>query len=210
MSKNKNNKKRSLIQYAIFGVIAMALYATGLHTEVIGFAQRGLLETGMMDPVVDEGKEIAQVRPSEGSPANETANKPKADFSLQLKDENGKIVSLSKFKGKVIFINIWATWCPPCVAEMPGIDELHQEMDGEVAFVMLSVDQYFETAKSFKERKNYELPIYALAGNLPAMYQSSAIPTTFVIDAEGNLALTHKGMADYNSDKFKKFLRGLK
>lgn len=210
MNKNKNNKKRTFIQYAIFGIIAVTLYATGMHTEVIGFAQRGLLETGLMKPDIPEGKEIAQVRHSEAPPAAELRNSPKADFSLRLKNEEGKIVSLSSLKGRVIFINIWATWCPPCVAEMPGINELHQEVGDEVAFVMLSVDQNFETAKSYKERKDYQLPIYSLAGNLPAMYQSSAIPTTFVIDADGNLALTHKGMADYNSDKFRKFLKSLK
>ncbi len=79
-----------------------------------------------------------------------------------------------------------------------------------MAFVMLSRDQNFDTAVAFKEKKDYGLPIYELAGPLPAMYQSSALPTTFVIDAEGNLALTHKGMADYNTDEFKKFLNSLK
>lgn len=210
MNNSKNNKKRTFIQYALFGIVAITLYATGMHTEIIGFAQRGLLETGMMNPDIPEGKKIAHVSHSEATPPGGLENLPKADFNLQLRNEEGKIVSLSTLKGKVIFINIWATWCPPCVAEMPGIDKLHQEIGDEVAFVMLSVDQNFETAKSFKERKEYQLPIYSLAGNLPAMYQSTAIPTTFVIDADGNLALTHKGMADYNSDKFKKFLKGLK
>jgi thiol-disulfide isomerase/thioredoxin len=131
-------------------------------------------------------------------------------MNVQLRDPEGNIVSLSEFKGKVIFMNFWATWCPPCVAEMPAIDKLHEEMGDEVAFVMLSRDQNFDTAVAFKEKKDYGLPIYELAGPLPAMYQSSALPTTFVIDAEGNLALTHKGMADYNTDEFKKFLNSLK
>ena len=125
-------------------------------------------------------------------------------------DMEGNTTSLAALKGKVIFLNFWATWCPPCVAEMPSIDKLHEEMGDEVAFVMLSLDEDFEKAKAFDKRKGYGLPIYAPASNLPAMYQSSAIPTTYVIDANGNLALTHKGMADYSDPEFKKFLKGLK
>lgn len=105
---------------------------------------------------------------------------------------------------------MWATWCPPCIAEMPSIDRLHEEMGDEVVFVMLSLDQDFEKAEPFDKCKGYDLPIYTQAGNLPAMYQSSAIPTTFIIDTKGNLVLTHKGMADYSNPEFKDFLLALK
>ncbi|MBJ7881385.1 TlpA family protein disulfide reductase [Gelidibacter salicanalis] len=211
MKKDKNDKnaKRTWIQYGIFAVIAIALYATGLHTEVIGFAQRGLLATGLMNPDV---KDITEVRHADNS-SSEATTLPaatKADFSLKLMDRDGNITSLADLKGKVIFMNFWATWCPPCIAEMPSIDKLHEEMGDEVAFVILSLDQDFELAKAFDKRKGYNLPIYAPASNLPPMYQSSAIPTTYVIDAAGNLALTHKGMADYSNSEFKDFLKSLK
>lgn len=204
--KTEKNKKKTWIQYGIFAIVAITLYATGLHTEVIGFAQRGILATGLMNPNV---KEITEVREKD----NETGALPefeKADFSLKLMDRDGNITSLDALKGKVIFMNLWATWCPPCIAEMPSIDKLHKDMCDEVAFVMLSLDKDFELAKAFDKRKGYNMPIYAPASNLPPMYQSSAIPTTYVIDANGNLALTHKGMADYNDEGFKKFLRSLK
>jgi thiol-disulfide isomerase/thioredoxin len=207
--KENKNKKKTWIQYGIFAVVAITLYATGLHTEVIGFAQRGLLATGLMNPDVEE---IAKARSNENENKAETATMPdptQADFNFKLIDKEGNTKSLADFKGKVIFMNMWATWCPPCIAEMPSIAKLHQEMGDEVAFVMLSLDQDFETAKDFDKRKGYDLPIYASGSNMPAMYQSSAIPTTFVIDAEGNLALTHKGMADYSDPDFKKFLKSL-
>ena len=208
--KNKSSKK-TWIQYGIFAVVAITLYATGLHTEVIGFAQRGLLATGLMNPDVEE---IAQVARSGNENKDEKATMPdptiQADFNFKLIDREGNAKSLADFKGKVIFMNMWATWCPPCVAEMPSIDKLHEEMGNEVAFVMLSLDQDFEKAKAFDKRKGYDLPIYAPGSNMPAMYQSSAIPTTFIIDAKGNLALTHKGMADYSDPEFKNFLNSLK
>ena len=206
MRKDNNNSKKSWIQYGIFAVVAITLYATGLHTEVIGFAQRGLLATGLMNPNV---KDVTEARHYD----NETSEMPsltKADFNLKLIDRDGNITSLEALKGKVIFMNFWATWCPPCIAEMPSINKLHEEMGDEVAFVMLSFDQDFESAKAFDKRKGYNLPIYAPASNMPAMYNSTALPTTYVIDAQGNLALTHKGMADYNDSKFKEFLKSLK
>lgn len=205
----KKNTNKSWMQYGLLAAVALTLYATGLHAEVIGFAQRGLLVTGLMNPDVTE---LAQLQEDE---VNENQNidlnsVPKADFNLQLMDANGKVRSLEEFKGKVIFLNLWATWCPPCIAEMPSIDKLHEQMGDEVAFVMLSMDKDFEKAKEFDKRKGYDLPIFTLASNLPAMYQSQSIPTTYVIDPEGNLALTHKGMADYSNKQFVDFLNSIK
>lgn len=204
--KKKKNTQRTLIEYGVIAVVAITLYATGLHTEVIGFAQRGLLATGLITPNVEKAAQ-------DKSDANETATASAptpADFNLALMDEDGKTLSLADFEGKVIFLNMWATWCPPCIAEMPNINKLYNEMGSEVAFVMISLDEDFETAKAFNERKGYDLPIYALQSNRPAMYQSTTVPTTYVIDAKGQLVLTHKGMSNYNTSKFKKFLHGLK
>lgn len=207
MDKKQNNQKKTWIQYGIFAVVALTLYATGKHTEVIGFAQRGLLATGLLNPDLTT---IAELRSNENaSKTSEVSNSTTADFSLKLLDVEGNITTLEAMKGKVIFINFWATWCPPCIAEMPSIDKLHEEMGDEVAFVMLSLDQDFEKAKAFDKRKGYNLPIYAPIGQLPQMYQSTAIPTTYVIDANGKLVLTHKGMANYNDSKFKEFLKNL-
>lgn len=160
MENKKKNKstKRTWIQYGIFALVAITLYATGMHTEVIGFAQRGLLATGLMNPDVAE---IAQVRNNANENMDEMAIMPKltkADFNFKLIDRNGKTISLEELKGKVIFMNFWATWRPPCIAEMPSIDKLEEEMRDEVAFVMLSLDRNFETAKAFDKRKGYNLP----------------------------------------------------
>lgn len=191
--------KKNLIEYGVIGVILLTLFLTGLHTEVFGFIQRGLLETGLMNPDVEE----------KAVPVNTSAN-PKADFSMNLINSKGEEVSMEQFRGKVIFINLWATWCPPCIAEMPGINSLYQEVEDEgVVFLMLSVDDNFEKAKRFKEKKGFEFEIYQADGGIPQMYYSQSIPTTFIINAKGELALTHTGMADYNTAEFKEFLRGL-
>lgn len=205
MTKKKDNKtKKSLIQYGVIAAIALILYTTGMHAEVIGFAQRGLLATGLMNPNIEKVATEETTKDKTGA-----KDKVKADLSMKFRDPDGNVKTLEDFKGKVIFINMWATWCPPCIAEMPSIDKLHEEMGDEVAFVMLSLDRNFDKAIDFDKRKGYDLPIYTRAAQLPQMYQSAAIPTTYVIDAEGNLALTHKGMADYGDDEFKDFLKSL-
>ncbi|MDC6350451.1 TlpA disulfide reductase family protein [Zeaxanthinibacter sp. PT1] len=189
-----SKKTKDWIFYGLVALIALGLYATGKHTEVIGFAQRGILATGLMNPSVDK---------------ESTTEYPKADGNLLLRDTEGKLIALEELEGKVVFLNLWATWCPPCIAEMPGIADLYEEMGDEVVFVLLSQDRDFQTAKDFMKRKGYDLPIYELAAPLPAQYQTGSIPATFVIDKKGRLVLQHKGMADYNTEKFKGFLRGL-
>ena len=195
--KTKKSLRKNLVEYGIIFAIFGGLYVTGLHTEVFGFLQRGILATGLMNPDLDKKEDLAMNNAS-----------PKADFSMSLINSKGEKVAMEELRGKVIFMNVWATWCPPCVAEMPGINKLYKEVDkDEVAFVMLSVDQDFQKAIDFNERKGYDFDTYSPNGPIPQMYSSQSIPTTYVIDARGNLVLTHMGMGDYDTKAFKEFLK---
>ena len=204
-TKRKKSTKRTLIEYLIIALVFLILYLTGLHTEVIGFMQRGLLATGLITPKI----EMTNQDDSQADITASTTAIP-ADFNLMLMDEDGQTILLEDFKGKPIFMNMWATWCPPCIAEMPNINKLYKEIGSQVNFVMIALDDDFETAKAFNTRKGFDLPIYTLQSRRPPMYQSTTVPTTYVISADGQLMLTHKGMANYNTSKFKKFLEGLK
>lgn len=196
---NKKTKK-SLIEFAVFAGIMLTLFLTGWHTEVFGFLQRGILKTGIFNPDVENKAETGKA----------TAH-PEADFSMRLINSKGEKVSMGQLRGKVIFLNLWATWCPPCIAEMPGINKLYNEVKEEdIVFLMLSLDEDFEKAKHFVKKKDFDFEVYTLDGGMPQMYNSQSIPATFVIDAEGGLALTHEGMADYNDADFKTFLLELK
>ncbi|MFO8147414.1 MAG: TlpA family protein disulfide reductase [Bacteroidota bacterium] len=192
----KKKTKKSLIEYGVIIAIFGGLYITGLHTEVLGFLQRGILATGIMNPDLDKKDDPAVIE-----------NNPQADFSMKLINSKGEQVAMEELRGKVIFMNIWATWCPPCIAEMPGINKLYKDVDKEnVAFIMLSVDQDFQKAIDYNKRKGYDFEVYEAVGGLPQMYHSQSIPTTYVIDSGGNLVLTHMGMGDYNTKDFKEFL----
>lgn len=197
MDKTKQSLKKNLLEYGIIIAVFGGLFLTGLHTEVFGFLQRGILITGIMNPDLETKKDVTQ-----------NDEFPKADLSMTIINSKGEKVAMEELKGKVIFLNIWATWCPPCVAEMPGINKLYKEIDKDkVAFIMLSVDQDFRKAVDYNDRKGYNFEIYEAAGGIPHMYSTQSIPTTFVINAAGNLVLTHMGMGDYNTEEFKEFLK---
>lgn len=191
--------KRNLIEYGLIGIVFIGLFVSGLHTEVFGFLQRGILATGLMNPDIEEKAEIASAKTGKG-----------AILDIPLMNSKGEKVNMEQFRGKVIFLNFWATWCPPCIAEMPGINDLYRDVnDEDIEFIMLSVDQNFDKAKKFRDKKGYGFQIYKATGPIPQMYSSRSIPTTYVIDANGNLALTHLGMGDFDTKEFRQFLQEL-
>lgn len=191
--KKKKSIKREIIEWAIFLGIIGFLFGTGLHTPVFGFIQGLILKTGIIQPSINNEESVA------------------ANYNFALQDVNGKTIDFKDYEGKVVFINFWATWCPPCVAEMPDIQGLYEEMDGQdIEFVLISLDDDFQKAKNFVERKDFNFPIYKLASPLPAVYESSAIPTTYVISPQGEVVVSKSGMAKYNTEKFKNFLLELK
>ena len=81
--------------------------------------------------------------------------------------------------------------------------------DENVEFVMLSFDRDFEKAKNFRKKKEYSFEIYRPTGPIPQVYSSNSLPTTYVIDKQGNLALTHMGMGNFDTKDFKEFLKEL-
>ena len=196
MEKSKKEKrKKSLIEWGvIIGVIAF-LYFTGLHTQVIGTMQRGLLATGLIKPDIP----------------SMTDTFPEASREFYFADESGSVISLGHFEGEVVFMNIWATWCPPCIAEMPSIHALYNTFSeyDNVNFLLVSMDEDFDKAKEFMSRRGYEMPIYHFRRKAPGTYQSQVIPTTYVISSDGRLMLEKQGLAKYDTPEFEAFLREL-
>ncbi len=102
----------------------------------------------------------------------------------------GKTVKLSDYKGKVVFLNFWATWCPPCRAEMPTIEKLWKKLSSNKDFVWLAVDaqEKPDVVKAFIQKTGYTFPILLdTTGQGDAEYGVQAIPTTYVIDKTGHV-----------------------
>jgi peroxiredoxin len=122
------------------------------------------------------------------------------DFSLQ--DLNGKKFGLNQFKGKVIFINFWATWCGPCKEEMPSMEVLHKQFK-EKNFVLLAVSVDYEGQKLVKEfihKYQYTFPVLVDPNcNTLDLFQVKGIPATFLIDKRGRMVGKALGPRDWES-----------
>jgi len=127
---------------------------------------------------------------------------PGVDFSLGLKD--GRTIHMYSLKGKVVFINFWASWCPPCRAEFPGMIKLYNRFkdDDRIIFLFVNEDDNLHTAEEYLNRENYQLHLALNQGGIPSAIYSGNLPTTIVLDKNGQLRYRHEGFAAYDSPEF--------
>ncbi len=132
-----------------------------------------------------------------------------ADFSYA--DSTGIISSTKTLRGKVIFINFWASWCPPCRAEMSSLNELYQKLRNEkdIVFLFINEDEDKKKGIDYLNKNNFSIPFYSEKGDVPNEIFGGSLPTTVVLNREGKVVLKHEGMAGYNTDNFIQQLRGL-
>lgn len=176
----------------IFICVVAALF---LVPDAKAFLLQGFMKVGLFQPSLE------QIEKEEGNLRG-----------IVFEDAQGRLVDLGDLKGKVLFINFWATWCPPCRAEMPSINTLYAryKQDPNVVFMFIDVDGDFERAQKFLKNKNYPFPVYKIASNIPASLYQGALPTTLVFDKKARLSFKHEGVADYSNKKFVEFIDQLK
>ncbi len=135
-----------------------------------------------------------------------------ADFSFRLVGTNGVTVDFSGYQGRVVILNFWATWCPPCRAELPSLGKLaaHYAGTNDVAVVCASEEPLPVIVKNSAVRSS-QAPLYSLmSGHTPAAYHSDAIPATYVIDKKGRIVFAHVGAADWAADSVYQFIDSLR
>jgi thiol-disulfide isomerase/thioredoxin len=128
-----------------------------------------------------------------------------SDYNWTLQSESGELFNFNDAKEKVIVINFWATWCPPCIAEMPSLEKLYQAYQDEVVFLFVS-NEDLDKLQNFKEKHNYQFPVYKAATKPPSEFDINSIPRTFVIDKNGKIVVDKTGAANWFSDGFKEKL----
>lgn len=127
------------------------------------------------------------------------------NYNWNLKGLNTPNINFNETKGKVVFVNFWATWCPPCIAEMPSIQKIYTNYKDRVAFIFVSNEDW-NKIDDFYKLKGYSLPTYNILSNIPDQLKSNSIPATFIIDKNGNIVTDKKGPADWNSSKIRTLL----
>ncbi len=134
---------------------------------------------------------------------------PVADFAWE--DAGGASVKLADFAGKPVLLNLWATWCAPCIHEMPLLDALAGDADGEFAVVVLNQDRALPDARAWWEERGFaHLRLYLDPG-LAAFRALSVrgLPLTLLIDARGREVGRVEGVAEWTSPEIAAFVRGL-
>lgn len=141
------------------------------------------------------------------SPSELSSKKQKkvAYLDWKLRDLEAQTTNLMQSEGKVVLINLWATWCPPCIAEMPSFQKLFDDYGDRVEFYFISSEEN-ATITRFLDKKQYDFPVYQPVSSIPEQLQSNSLPTTYVISKNGNLTVEEYGTADWNSNKFRKLL----
>ncbi|SHF97179.1 Thiol-disulfide isomerase or thioredoxin [Fodinibius roseus] len=194
--KETSSWKRSLIEWGVILATGAILYATGLHTEVLGTMQRALLWTGLFDA------DTSEITTTDGPMLSD------ADYRFALETTEGQTVALDDYRGDVVFVNVWASWCPPCVAEMPTIKTLYDNVSSHenITFMLLSMDENKQKAVDFMKGKGFPMPYYFPASALPNEFRSPYLPTTYVLSKEGKVIYKKEGIADYSSPDFARWM----
>ena len=147
---------------------------------------------------------------------NAAAPVPAGDIASDFKLEDaftGETVSLSSLKGKVVFLNIWATWCGPCRQEMPSMETLYEDLKTNKDFVMLAVSQDSKGKSAvvpYVEKNGYHFRILLDPENkVGDSYGVSGVPETFIIDRSGRIVAHHMGAFDWSRPDVKEALQEL-
>jgi peroxiredoxin len=142
---------------------------------------------------------------------NHTEQGPTAP-NFTLKGLDGRMVSLSDHKGKVILLNIWATWCPPCVAEAPSLDKLYKIMkDEDFELMAVSIDEGGKKAvEEFMKSKNLTFPVLLDPdGRVARLYRTTGVPESFIIRKDGTIDNKVEGAVDWTSPKLIEYFHRL-
>ncbi len=143
------------------------------------------------------------------SPSESVSEEKIENYNWQLKGLNTKSLNFGKLKGKVVFVNFWATWCPPCRAELPMIQALYDDYKDKVAFVFVT-SETAEEVNTFFYDYNYELPVYNSSSKIPQqLAKTNSIPATYIIDKKGRIRVDEVGAVDWNSEATRELIEQL-
>ena len=151
--------------------------------------------------------------PSDGTVRSfQEVSPPRAAADFSFYDNDGRVVRLNDFRGRVILLNLWATWCPPCIRELPALDRLQGKLGGESFMVLaLSLDRVDrKTVEAFFRRlKIRNLSLFFDPGQAAsAAFPVDVLPATFILDREGRIVSFLRSYADWDAPEAEDMIRG--
>lgn len=178
----------------------MKLFKNQWFNIIIVIIILAMIIPGTRKPIQIFVNKLIAFSPSVTSEEDRTAI---ADYNWALEQNNKDRLDFSKLEGKVVLVNFWATWCPPCIAEMPSFQLLFEDYGDKIDFLFVSSEDH-ETVRGFLYRKNYTLPAFRPLSEAPEPLNGRTLPTTFLIDKTGNIVIKKIGAADWNSENVRK------
>lgn len=122
------------------------------------------------------------------------------DWNVKIIEDGSKLFDLEELKGKPIFINYWASWCPPCIAEMPSVQNLYDNYKDKVHFIFIN-NENPSVVEEFMKKNNYSLPTHNFMGGVTELFEISTLPTTIIINPQGRKVMQKTGAAKWDSNK---------
>lgn len=183
--------KRSILLILLVGFIVglIAFLFTPLGPKVKGYASRMWFKNIV---ALKTDKQVSE-----------------AVYTWQLTDIDGNVHNFSNETESVVFLNFWATWCAPCIKEMPDIQKLYDDYGERVSFLLVTEEKNTKV-KAFLQKRGYNLPIYfARKTDIPDELMFKLIPTTYIIGRSGKIAMAETGAVDWNNDDIRSLLDGL-
>ncbi len=144
-----------------------------------------------------------------GGLMDKIASTEASNFTLM--SAHGSDISLSDYEGKFVLLNFWATWCPPCVKEMPALNGLHNKLNGAngLEVVGVHVGPALATVKQFLKNRSVDFDILIDKNMSLSSWEVSGLPTTFLIDPSGKLIYKAVGEREWESDEMVEFISGI-
>lgn len=159
------------------------------------WVMRQMISTGLFNSKIEEKTEESSLLPP----------------NLSVKNENGEITETSQLRGKVVFINFWASWCPPCRAEFPSVQKFYDayKTNQNLVFLTVNLDEELILGKNYLQKEKFSIPFLVPDSSIPKELYSGSLPTTVILDKTGKIRMHHSGMADYSKDSFYKEIETL-
>ncbi len=195
---------------ALSGVFSLMILALAVGVGIVDTPWQAIFHTNWVQLIRTAGH--ATAAPELG---DESLDFPTLPIQAQdllgwsVTDLTGKEMPMAEMKGKVIFLNFWATWCGPCRAEMPSLQRLYDKLKArDMNFLFVSNEEP-DVVKKFIEEGKYSFPVYVVKGKRPRQLSPGGIPTTYIFSPDGELAFDHTGSAAWDTAKTVDFLTAL-
>ncbi|MBD1260444.1 redoxin domain-containing protein [Maribacter polysiphoniae] len=180
-------KKKPSFSTIVFGVLIILMIIPQTRMPI----QEGIskIRVALFSPTAMDEDEQTQLEP----------------FTYRLATLEGAPADVGIGKGKVTFLSYWATWCPPCRAELPSIQKLYDDYGDKVDFVLITHEDP-DVIQTFLNKKEFDFPVVLPRMETPAELLERTIPTNYVIDKTGKVVVKEQGATDWNSQKIRNTL----